>query len=74
LVGQLQSPRKLHVFSKQKGNASERDVPTEELFASTTLLNNLNESRLQLLDGRNVVCEHTHFAGFRREIDLDNIL
>jgi hypothetical protein len=47
---------------------------TEELLASTTLLNNLNESRLQLLNGSNVVCEHTHFAGFRGNVDLDNIL
>jgi hypothetical protein len=49
-------------------------VPTEELFASTTLLDYFNESRLQLLDGRNMICEHTHLAGLRGEVDLDDVL
>jgi hypothetical protein len=49
-------------------------MPTKELLASTTLLNDLNESRLQLFDRRNVICEDTHLAGLRRNVDLDNIL
>lgn len=44
---------------------------TEVLFATTRLFNNLNESRLQLLDGRDVVGKDTHLAGFGWEIDLD---
>lgn len=46
---------------------------TEELLAATALLNNLNESRLQLLNGRDVVCKNTHLAGFGGDVDLDDI-
>jgi hypothetical protein len=46
---------------------------TEELFAAAALLNNLDESRLQLLDGRNMVCKNTHFTGFSGNVDLDDI-
>jgi len=48
--------------------------PTEELLAGTALLNNLNESRLQLLNRRNVVCENTHLSGFSGDVDLDDSL
>jgi hypothetical protein len=44
---------------------------TEELFASTRLLNNLHKTWLQLLDGWNVVGEDTHLAGFGGHVDLD---
>ena len=43
----------------------------EELLAAAALLDDLNESGLQLLDGRNVVGQDTHLAGFRGEVDLD---
>jgi hypothetical protein len=43
------------------------------LFAAAALLNNLDESRLQLLDGRNMVCKNTHFTGFSGDVDLDDI-
>jgi hypothetical protein len=48
--------------------------PTEELLAPTALLNDLNQSRLQLLNRRNVICENAHLSGFCWDIDLDNIL
>lgn len=47
---------------------------TEELLAAAALLDDLHKPRLQLLDGRNVVCEETHLAGFGGDVDLDDIL
>lgn len=43
----------------------------EELLVGTTLLNDLNKTRLQLLNGRNVVGEDTHFSGLGGDVDLD---
>jgi hypothetical protein len=48
-------------------------IRTEELFASATLLNNLDESRLQLLDRWDVVCKDTHFARLSGNVDLNDI-
>jgi hypothetical protein len=45
---------------------------TEELLVGTTLLNDLNETGLQLLNGGNVVGEDTHFSGLGGDVDLDN--
>lgn len=43
----------------------------EVLLAAAALLEDLNEASLQLLDGRNVVGQDTHLAGFRGKVDLD---
>lgn len=43
---------------------------TEVLLGGTTLLDNLNETGLQLLDGRNVVGEDTHITGGSGDVDL----
>lgn len=43
----------------------------EELLAATALLNDLDESWLQLLDRGHVVRQNTHITGFRSEVDLD---
>lgn len=47
---------------------------TEELLASAALLNDLNETGLQLLNGGNVVGKDTHLARFRWDVDLNDIL
>ena len=44
---------------------------TEELFAASALLDDLDEARLQLFDRRNVVCENAHLALLGRDVDLD---
>lgn len=46
---------------------------TEELLATTCLLNNLDKTWLELLDRRNVVCEDTHLSGLGSEVDLDTV-
>lgn len=46
---------------------------TEELLAGTTLLNDLNETGLELLNGGDVVGENTHLSGFGGDVDLDTI-
>lgn len=48
-------------------------VRTEELLAlaPSAFLDDLNKARLQLLNGRYMVGEYAHFAGFRRYVDLD---
>lgn len=48
-------------------------IRTEELLAATTLLNDLNETGLQLLDGWNVVCKNTHLTRLGWDVDLDDI-
>lgn len=47
---------------------------TEELLAVTTVLDDLNQTRLELLDGRNVVGEDTHLSGLGGDVNLNNIL
>jgi hypothetical protein len=47
---------------------------TEELLASSTLLNNLNESWLQLLNRWHVVGKDTHISRLSGNVDLNNIL
>jgi hypothetical protein len=49
-------------------------VRTEKLLASSVLFDNFNETRLQLLDRRNMVCQDAHFSGLGWEIDLNHIL
>ena len=46
---------------------------TEESLASSTLLDDLNESGLQLFDGRNVVGKDTHITRFSWDVDLDTV-
>lgn len=46
----------------------------EELLAATALLNNLDHTRLELLDGRHVVGEDTHLSGLGGDVDLDDVL
>lgn len=47
---------------------------TEELLGAATLLNNFDNTRLELLDRWDVVCEDTHLARFRGDVDLDDVL
>ena len=47
-----------------------RAAPTEELFASTALLDDLNQPWLQLLNCGNVVGENTHLSRLGRYVDL----
>lgn len=49
-------------------------VRTEKLLAAGALLNNLNQSRLELLDRGDVVGEETHLSGLGGEVDLDDVL
>lgn len=44
---------------------------TEELLVSTRLLNNLDKTRPQLLDGGDVGCKDTHLARLGGDVDLD---
>ena len=46
----------------------------EELLAATSLLNDLDQSWLELLDAWDVVGEDTHLSGVGGNVDLDNIL
>lgn len=46
---------------------------TEELLAGTTLLDDLNETGLELLNGGDVVGENTHLSGLGGDVDLDTI-
>lgn len=48
--------------------------PTEVLLVATALLNDLDQTRLQLLNGRDVVGENTHVSGLGGQVDLDDIL
>lgn len=43
---------------------------TEVLLGSTALLNDLNETGLELLDGGNVVGKDTHVTGGSGDVDL----
>lgn len=47
---------------------------TEELLAATGLLNNLNKTGLELLDGGNVAGEDTHLAGLCGNVHLDAVV
>jgi len=53
------------------GLHSSESARQEELLAATALLNDLDQTGLQLFDGRHVVRQHTHLAGFRGKVDLD---
>ncbi len=44
--------------------------PTEELFAPSCLLDDFDQARLQLLDGRDVVGKHAHLARLPWYVDL----
>lgn len=46
---------------------------TEELLALAALLNDLNEARLQLLDGGDVVGENTHLSGRGGDVNLNTV-
>lgn len=46
---------------------------TEELLAATALLDDLDETRLQLLDAGDVVRQNTHLTGLRGDVDLDTV-
>lgn len=46
----------------------------EELLGATGLLNDLDQSWLELLDGWDVVGENTHLSGVGGDVDLDDIL
>lgn len=47
---------------------------TEELLAAARLLDDLDQTGLQLLDGGHVVGEDTHISGLGGQVDLDDIL
>lgn len=57
-------------LDRQMGRCSR----TEELLAAARLLDDLNETRLQLLDGWNVVGENTHLSGLGWDVDLHTVL
>lgn len=46
---------------------------TEELLAGAALLQNLDETGLELLNGGNVVGEDTHLTRLGGEVDLDTV-
>jgi len=43
---------------------------TEELLGGALLLDDFNETRSELLDGRDVAGKHTHITRFSRDVDL----
>ena len=43
---------------------------TEELFATSALFNNFNQSRFQLFDRGYVLSEDTHISRLGRNVDL----
>lgn len=47
---------------------------TEELLGAAALLNNLNNTRLELLNGRNMVGQDTHLTRSSRDVDLNDVL
>ena len=47
---------------------------TEEALAVATLLDDLDQTRLELLDGGHVVGQNTHLSGLGGNVDLDDIL
>lgn len=49
-------------------------VRTEKLFAGAVVLDDLNETRLQLLDRRDVVRKDTHFTRLGWKVDLNDAL
>lgn len=49
-------------------------VHTEELLAVAALLDDLDQTGLQLLNGGDVVGEDTHLSRLGGEVDLDDIL
>lgn len=51
-----------------------KSVRTEELLGAASLLNNLNQAGLKLLDGGNVVGQDTHLTGLGGDVDLDDVL
>lgn len=51
-----------------------RGAPTEKLLAASALLNNLDQSRLELLDRGDVVGEETHLTRLGGDVDLDDVL
>lgn len=48
--------------------------PHTKEFLGARILNNLNNTRAQRLNRRNVIRQNTHITGLRRDIHLDNIL
>lgn len=46
----------------------------EEGLGATALLDDLDDTRLKLLNGRNVVGKYTHFTRLSRKVDLDDVL
>jgi len=50
---------------------SQNHALTEELLAAATFFNDLDQTRLQLFNGWNVVRQDTHLARFRRDVDLN---
>lgn len=53
---------------------STRGGRTEELLGATRLLNNLDQTRLELLNRGNVVGKDTHLARLGGDVDLDDLL
>lgn len=47
---------------------------TEELLATSTFLDDLNEAGLQLFDGRYMIGQDTHFSRLSRYIDLNTAI
>ena len=47
---------------------------TEELLGGAVLLNDLDNARLELLNGGHVVGENTHLTRLGGDVDLDDVL
>lgn len=59
---------------KGKRNWKAWGGPTEKLLATGALLNDLDQSRLELLDRRDVVGEEAHLSGLGGDVDLDDVV
>lgn len=53
---------------------SRRTGHTDEGLGATALLDDLDDTRLKLLNGRDVVGKYTHFTRLGGKVDLDDVL
>lgn len=54
-----------------KKSLSNSQSPTEELLAAPALLDDLDEARLQLFNGRYMIRQYSHFSRFSGYVDLN---
>jgi len=58
-------------YSSDRCHECKKFPHTEELFAPTTFFDNLDQTRFQLFDRRDVIRKNTHVSGFCGDVDLD---